>query len=75
MIVNCSAMGYPKQRKECIHLLGVIHFVAYKLTSTWVFPGLITYYTLHVGLRDEFSLVPANSSSICTVSSLHRTGM
>lgn len=52
MIVNCSAMGYPKQRKECIHLLGVIHFVAYKLTSTWVFPGLITYYTLHVGLRD-----------------------
>lgn len=41
MSVNCSAMGWPKQREECIGLFGVIHFVAYEITSTRVVPGLI----------------------------------
>ncbi len=68
MSVNCGAMAYPKQREEWMVFFGVIHFVAYKLKSSWVFPGLIIYHSLHCGLWDEFTLVPAMWSTISSSS-------
>lgn len=69
MSVNCSAMGCPKQREECNPLFWSHPLCCILINTNMGFPGSnhLLYFTK--------GCVPNISSTVCTVSSVHPSGM